>query len=59
LRRRIPAILGTAVALAPLLLAYAPAASAATSATLTVTTLSREGKAVKNPVEAVNLKTGG
>jgi hypothetical protein len=58
LRRRIPAILGTAVALAPLLLAYAPAASAATSAKLTVTTLGREGKAVKNQVEAVNLKTG-
>jgi hypothetical protein len=58
LRRRIPAILGTAVALAPLFLAYAPSASAAAGATLTVTTLGREGKAVKNPVDAVNLKTG-
>lgn len=56
--RRKSAFAGAAVALAPLLLMNAPAASAASTGTLTVTTIGRDGRTVVANPQAVNLKTG-
>ncbi|WP_328914894.1 MULTISPECIES: hypothetical protein [unclassified Streptomyces] len=54
--RRIPALLGAAAVLTPVLLVNAPSAAAASNS-LTVTTLGRDGTKVTTAVQAYNTKT--
>jgi hypothetical protein len=55
--RRVSALIGATAVLTPLLLTDASTASAATSGSLTVTTLGRAGTSVATSPEAVNTKT--